>query len=106
MIDSAVTLLPHPDSPTSPTVERAAISNDTPSTARTVPSSVRNSVTRSRISSSVVASGASAAISGEPTSRAPQPPIGHATSSELQDPKAAQGEVGPAGGPSDLHRGV
>src|SRR5215510_2458664 len=62
MIDSAVTLLPQPDSPTTPSVVRGAISNDTPSTARTQPSSVRNSVTRSRISSSVVGSGAGTAI--------------------------------------------
>ena len=36
MIDSAVTLLPQPDSPTTPSVPRAGISNDTPSTARTI----------------------------------------------------------------------
>ena len=37
MIDSAVTDLPQPDSPTTPSVPRSGISNDTPSTARTVP---------------------------------------------------------------------
>src|SRR5215831_4325647 len=62
MIDSAVTLLPQPDSPTSPSVVRGAMSNDTPSTARIVPSGVRNSVTRSRISSSGLDSAAGAAI--------------------------------------------
>src|SRR5688500_3286336 len=51
MIESAVTLLPHPDSPTTPSVLRRGISSEMPSTARTVPCSVRNSVTRSRISS-------------------------------------------------------
>src|SRR5258706_5270721 len=54
MIDSAVTDLPEPDSPTTPSVPRSGISNDTPSTARTVPCSVRNSVTRSRISSNAI----------------------------------------------------
>ena len=38
--DSAVTLLPLPDSPTTASVSPARISNDTPSTARTNPSSV------------------------------------------------------------------
>ena len=38
MIDSAVTLLPQPDSPTMPSVSPAWTSNDTPSTARTMPS--------------------------------------------------------------------
>src|ERR1043165_9774349 len=50
MIDSAVTLLPLPDSLTSPSVPFAGIANDTPSTARATPCSVRNSFTRSRIS--------------------------------------------------------
>src|SRR5262245_36053020 len=50
MTDSAVTDLPQPDSPTTPRVERFGISNETPSTARITPCSVRNSVTRSRIS--------------------------------------------------------
>ena len=47
-IDSAVTLLPHPLSPTSATVVPRGMSNDTPSTARRVPESVRKVVTRSR----------------------------------------------------------
>src|SRR5215217_1274077 len=48
MIDSAVTLLPQPDSPTIPSVSPAPTSNDTPSTARVVPSSVKKEVARSR----------------------------------------------------------
>ena len=39
-MDSAVTLLPHPDSPTTPTVSPAWTVNDTPSTARATPLSV------------------------------------------------------------------
>jgi hypothetical protein len=39
-MDSAVTDLPHPDSPTSPTVSPGAIAKDTPSTARATPASV------------------------------------------------------------------
>src|SRR5437016_3543220 len=38
---------PHPDSPTSPRVSPASSSNDTPSTARTTPSRVKNCVLRS-----------------------------------------------------------
>ena len=48
-IDSAVTLLPQPDSPTSPTVRPSAMSKVTPSTARTSPSLVKNEVRRSLI---------------------------------------------------------
>src|SRR5215203_4164382 len=48
MIDSAVTLLPQPDSPTIPSVSPAPTSNDTPSTARVVPSSLKKEVARSR----------------------------------------------------------
>src|SRR5689334_21909216 len=73
MIDSAVTLLPLPDSPTTPSVVRGATSNDTPSTARTAPSPVRNSVTRSRISSSGVDGEAGAAMAASlPARRADQ----------------------------------
>jgi hypothetical protein len=39
-MESAVTLLPHPDSPTTPTVSPAFTRNDTPSTARATPVSV------------------------------------------------------------------
>ena len=49
-MDSAVTDLPQPDSPTMPSVSPRASSNDTPSTARTTPSSVSNWVCRSRTS--------------------------------------------------------
>ena len=38
MIDSEVTLLPQPDSPTSPSVSPARTEKLTPSTARTTPS--------------------------------------------------------------------
>ena len=49
-IESAVTDLPQPDSPTMPSVSPRARSNDTPSTARTTPSRVLNWVWRSRTS--------------------------------------------------------
>ncbi|MNT06890.1 hypothetical protein D3C72_1415730 [compost metagenome] len=39
-IESAVTLLPQPDSPTTPSVRPARTVYDTPSTERTVPASV------------------------------------------------------------------
>src|SRR5262249_26921941 len=51
MIESAVTLLPHPDSPTTPRIDPGSISNDTSSTAATGPSSSRNSVRSFRTSS-------------------------------------------------------
>ncbi len=47
-IDRHVTLLPEPDSPTSPSVSPARISNETPLAARTTPCEVANIVTRSR----------------------------------------------------------
>src|SRR5579859_2402667 len=47
MIESAVTLLPQPDSPTSPTVSPSAMSKLTPLTARTSPSLVKNEVCKS-----------------------------------------------------------
>src|SRR5262245_42042981 len=47
----AVTLLPQPDSPTTPSVSPRAMPKLTPSTARTTPSSVWKCVRRSRISS-------------------------------------------------------
>src|SRR5437879_8488174 len=46
MIESAVTLLPHPDSPTSATVSPAPTEKETSSTARTTPARVANSVRR------------------------------------------------------------
>src|SRR3954471_1898519 len=59
MIESAVTLLPQPDSPTMPSVSPGETSNDTPSTARVTPSSVKKKVARSRTESSGVMLGAS-----------------------------------------------
>src|SRR5581483_9171170 len=50
--ESAVTVLPQPDSPTTPSVSPAAIARSTPSTARTMPSSVEKCTLRPRISSS------------------------------------------------------
>src|SRR6266850_1957806 len=47
MIESALTDLPQPDSPTSATVSPSATSHDTPSTARTTPPRVTNCVWRS-----------------------------------------------------------
>ena len=49
---SIATLLPDPDSPTIATISPAATSNETPSTAVTVPPPVRNRVVRSRTRSS------------------------------------------------------
>src|SRR4051812_23715261 len=46
MIESAVTLLPHPDSPTMPSVRPASSSKLTPSTARNSPASVAKCVLR------------------------------------------------------------
>src|SRR5712692_8706426 len=57
MIAMAVTLLPEPDSPTMPTISRGLTVNETPSTARTKPSSVRNETWRSRTSRSGGAGG-------------------------------------------------
>ncbi len=53
MIESADTLLPHPDSPTSATVSPAFTSHVTPSTARTTPALVTKWVVRERTSRSV-----------------------------------------------------
>ncbi len=52
-IDSAVTDLPQPDSPTMPSVSPAARSKEMPSTARTMPSAVKKWVSRSRTCSRV-----------------------------------------------------
>ena len=49
-IDSAVTLLPQPLSPTMARVSPGGTANETPSTARTTPSRVKNQVRRSAIS--------------------------------------------------------
>src|SRR6266498_3201873 len=53
----AVTLLPHPDSPTSASTSRGATSKDAWSTASTGPSSVRNRTVSSRTDSSAVIGG-------------------------------------------------
>src|ERR1700750_2812155 len=52
MTDIAVTLLPEPDSPTMPSTSPARTVNETPSTARISPSSVRKDTRRSRTSRS------------------------------------------------------
>src|ERR671936_2169061 len=54
MIVRQVTLLPEPDSPTIPSVSPFAIEKVTPSTALTIPSSVRKCVLRSRTSRSAI----------------------------------------------------
>src|SRR5688572_28292406 len=51
MMESDVTLLPHPDSPTTASVSPGATEKETPSTARTMPSRVKKCVFRSSISS-------------------------------------------------------
>ena len=52
MIDSDVTLLPQPDSPTSPSTSPRSMAKLTPSTARTVPAPVANCVRRPSTDSS------------------------------------------------------
>src|SRR5215210_7779599 len=51
MIDITVTLFPEPDSPTMPSTSPGETLNETPSTALTRPSSVRNDTCRFRTSS-------------------------------------------------------
>src|SRR5262245_8472147 len=51
--ERAVTVLPQPDSPTTPTVSPRSMRRSTPSTARTMPSSVLNQVFRPRMSNRV-----------------------------------------------------
>ena len=68
MTDSADTLLPQPDSPTMHSVSPRCTSNETPSTARTVPSRVRKWVRRSRTDSTASAAVAVAAATGACTS--------------------------------------
>src|SRR2546430_10887061 len=46
-IESAVIVLPQPDSPTMPSVSPASMCSETPSTARTTPREVKNCVCRS-----------------------------------------------------------
>src|SRR5216683_967738 len=57
--ERAVTVLPQPDSPTTPTVSPWSMRRSTPSTARTMPSSVLNQVFSPRMSKSVSATDAS-----------------------------------------------
>ena len=59
-----MTLLPQPDSPTTHRVSPPRTAKDTPSTARTGPAGVRNSVRNSSTSSTVPAAAASAACGG------------------------------------------
>ena len=77
MIDSDVTLLPQPDSPTTASVSPGATVNDTPSTARTTPSRVKKCVLRPSISSSGAALGHRShmlrARRGSSASRKPSP---------------------------------
>src|SRR3954471_15940758 len=54
MMESAVTLLPHPDSPTTPSVRPASSSKLTPSTARNSPASVAKCVLRFLTSSNFI----------------------------------------------------
>ncbi len=54
MIESAVTDLPQPDSPTIPSVLPTSTSNETPSTAWTAPSRVKKYVFRFATSSSAI----------------------------------------------------
>ena len=54
-IDIAVTLLPQPLSPTSPSVRPGSMASETPSTAGTRPVGVWNAVTRFRMSRSGIA---------------------------------------------------
>src|SRR3954471_2808560 len=54
--DIALTLLPQPDSPTTPSTSRFSSENESPSTAWTVPSSVSNRTERSCTSSRLIAS--------------------------------------------------
>ena len=72
-IDSAVTVLPHPDSPTSPTVSAGATEKETPKRARTVPSSVPKESRSPRTSSSVSGISYRPFRRGSAASRIPSP---------------------------------
>src|SRR4249919_1483071 len=69
--DIMVTLLPEPDSPTMPSTSPLATSIETPSTARSTPSSVRNETLRSLMSRSFSLTG----WSGQPDPRV-EPGVG------------------------------
>ena len=64
MIVRQVTLLPEPDSPTMPSVFPFSTENETPSTALTMPSSVRKYVLRSLTSSRAIAEAYASLIRG------------------------------------------
>src|SRR6516225_5767706 len=68
-IEVAVTLLPQPDSPTSPSVRPFSIESETPSTAWTRPASVSNPTARLSISSSDIGRYRSPCIRGRGRSR-------------------------------------
>src|SRR6266508_3776441 len=83
---SAVTDLPHPDSPTSATVSPASTSHDTPSTARTTPPRVRKCVCRLLTSRSL------------PTVRASLTQPFLALAPEGEDDRSGQAPLPPAAG--------
>src|SRR5205814_1432514 len=66
MTDIIVTLLPEPDSPTMPSTSPSSTWKETPSTALTMPSSVRNRTLRSLTSSSLVIGRTSALRRADP----------------------------------------
>src|SRR6266567_2394969 len=90
MIDSAVTLLPQPDSPTMPSVRPAAIEKLTPSTAGNSPLSTVKNVLRFRTSSST---GFNAARAPSLSAQAM-----HARRMEAQDLRLDRSAVGDARG--------
>ena len=72
-IDIEVTDLPQPDSPTIATVSPASMWNDTPSTARTMPSGVAKWVCRFSTSSRAMLGQSRFASRGSSASRSPSP---------------------------------
>ena len=77
--ESEVTLLPHPDLPTTASVSPGTTENDTPSTARTIPSRVKKWVFRSSTSSS----GAGAAIILHVTRKARVECVAHSVAQKI-----------------------
>ena len=80
MTDRAVTDLPQPDSPTTPSVWARPMSKLTPSTALTVPSSVSNQVRRSLISRTCSPLGFAGAVMAAPLPDDLAGRAGHVTS--------------------------
>src|SRR5215813_370521 len=78
-MESEVTLLPQPDSPTTASVSPTDTENETPSTARTTPSRVKKCVCKSSISSS----GLGLAIGLHVASKAGIERIAHAVAQEI-----------------------